>query len=164
MTWVQPALKLMERLSFTSASPFSSCCSPLAAPVVSLALILACLQLLPKHRASCSVHKYRQKEGETRYYNKLFSSNPFTMCAGQGAPSGSVEGAHRAPLSRQAWAGAPAFPSCSHSDVVASTSTAKSYTAALCSYQTPHTELLRSLDAIPCPVLVECPLLRWFSL
>lgn len=76
---IQPALKLMERLLCV---PFSSCWSLLAAPMISLAFILADLQVLPKHHASCS---YTRTDRKRERQDK----NPFSLCGGQGAWNGS---------------------------------------------------------------------------
>lgn len=63
--------------------PFSSCWNLLAAPMISLAFILAGLHVLPKHHASCSIHTHGQKERERQ------DKNPFAMCGGQGTWNGS---------------------------------------------------------------------------
>lgn len=136
---IQPALKLMERLLFTSVSPFTSYCSPLAAPTMSLPLILAGLQALPKHHAfplHTSTGRGREIISPSAHMPSLRA-----LAKGQGA-------VHRQGL--RCWS----LPSCCPLAAGASSSTASSHAAALCVHQEPCAEFLRSLDVIPQLVMV----------
>lgn len=79
--------------------------------MISLAFILAGLQVLPKHRASCSVHAQTGRERD-----KTETPLPCVVAKAHGMVHvAAVQGTNWALCPRKPSPGAPAFPSYSHS-------------------------------------------------